>query len=112
MCLPEWKTAHASAIRAKAKPEISIPTFEGEHKLKVPAGTQSGQELRIKGRGVPTLRGRGRGDLVVHVEVQIPKKLSPRQRELLEELASITDIDEKHDKRGFFDRIKSALQPE
>jgi len=87
-----------------------VPTFEGEHTLKIPAGTQSGQQIPIRNKGVPVLRGRGRGDLIVHVDVQIPKKLSPRQHELLEELAIITQIDEKQDKRSFFERIKARLQ--
>ena len=87
-----------------------MPTFDGDYTLKIPAGTQSGQQIPIRGKGVPVLRGRGRGDLIVHVEVQIPKKLSARQRELLEQLAAITDVDEKHDKRSFFERVKSVLQ--
>jgi molecular chaperone DnaJ len=90
--------------------EVTVPTFEGDYKLKVPAGVQSGQQIPIRNKGVPALRGRGRGDLVVHVEVQIPKKLTARQRELLEELASITDVDDKHDKRTFFERVKARLQ--
>jgi DnaJ-class molecular chaperone len=46
----------------------------------------------------------------VHVEVQVPKKLNARQRELLEELSAITEVDDKHDKRTFFDRVKAMLQ--
>jgi len=91
--------------------EVTIPTFEGDYVLKVPAGTQSGQQIPIRNKGVPALRGRGRGDLIVHVEVQIPKKLTQRQRELLEELSTLTPVDEKHDKRGFFERMKARLQP-
>ncbi|MBV9075817.1 MAG: molecular chaperone DnaJ [Acidobacteria bacterium] len=90
--------------------EVTVPTFEGDYKLKIPPGVQSGQQVPIRNKGIPVLRGRGRGDLIVHVEVQIPKKLSARQRELLEELSSITEVDEKHDKRSFFDRIKAKLQ--
>jgi molecular chaperone DnaJ len=90
--------------------EVTVPTFEGDYTLKIPAGTQSGQQIPIRNKGVPMLRGRGRGDLIVHVDVQIPKKLSPRQRELLEELATITGIDDKQDKRGFFERMKARLQ--
>src|SRR5438105_6742785 len=90
--------------------EVTVPTFDGDYTLKIPAGTQSGQQIPIRGKGVPVLRGRGRGDLIVHVDVQIPKKLSPRQHELLEELAIITQIDEKQDKRSFFERIKARLQ--
>lgn len=90
--------------------EVSVPTFEGDYKLKIPAGAQSGQQIPIRNKGVPVLRGRGRGDLIVHVEVQIPKKLTVRQRELLEELATITAVDEKQDKRSFFERMKAKLQ--
>ena len=90
--------------------EVSVPTFEGEYKLKIPAGVQSGQQIPIRNKGVPVLRGRGRGDLIVHVEVQIPKKLTTRQRELLEELATITAVDDKQDKRSFFERMKAKLQ--
>ena len=90
--------------------EVTVPTFEGDYKLRIPAGTQSGQKIPIRNKGVPVLRGRGRGDLIVHVEVQVPKKLTPRQRELLEELATITEVDEKHDKGSFFERMKAKLQ--
>jgi len=90
--------------------EVAVPTFDGEYALKIPAGTQSGQTIPIRNKRVPILRGRGRGDLIVHVEVQIPKKLSPRQRELLEELATLTQVDEKQDKRSFFERMKERLQ--
>lgn len=99
-----------SVPQAALGTEVTVPTFEGDHKLKIPAGTQSGQEVSVRGKGVPMLRGRGRGDLIVHVEVQIPKKLNQRQRELLEELAAITEIDDKHDHRSFFDRMKAKLQ--
>ena len=59
--------------------ELEISTLEGEHKLKIPAGTQSGDELTIKGKGVPVLQGRGRGDLVITIIVQTPIKLNKRQ---------------------------------
>ena len=90
--------------------EVTVPTFEGDYKLKIPAGAQSGQQIPIRNKGIPVLRGRGRGDLIVHVEVQIPRKLSARQRELLEELSAITEVDDKHDKRTFFERMKAKLQ--
>ena len=90
--------------------EATVPTFEGDYRLRIPPGTQSGQQIPIRNKGVPVLRGRGRGDLIVHVEVQIPKKLSERQRELLEELSRITEVDEKHDKRSFFERMRARLQ--
>ena len=59
--------------------EIDVPTLEGPHKLAIPEGTQSGTELRVKGKGIAEVQGRGRGDLVVRVEVRIPTKLTKEQ---------------------------------
>jgi molecular chaperone DnaJ len=70
---------------------LTVPTLDGEVSLKVPAGTASGRTLRVRGRGVP---GKGRaGDLLVTVEVAVPVRLTPEQRELLEKLAVGMDED-------------------
>ena len=66
--------------------KIRIKTLEGEVILKIPAGTKSGQVFRLKGKGVPYLRGGGRGDQLVTVNIRIPKTLTKKQKELLEEL--------------------------
>jgi molecular chaperone DnaJ len=68
---------------------LEIPTVEGSEPVAVPAGTQSGTELRLRGRGVPRLRGSGRGDLHVIVTVVVPHKPSKRERELLKELGEV-----------------------
>ena len=65
--------------------EIEVPVLDGTAKLKVPAGTQPGQRLVLRGKGMPHLRGRGRGDAVYEVVVEVPTDLTARQRELLEE---------------------------
>ena len=65
---------------------LTIPTVEGDEEVEVPAGAQSGQEIRLRGKGVPRLRGAGRGDLHVIVNVVVPTRLSKRERELLREL--------------------------
>jgi len=67
--------------------EVKIETFDGFETLDIPAGTQPGSRLRIKGRGMPRLRGGGNGDMNILVRVNVPKKLSPKERELLEQLA-------------------------
>ncbi len=90
--------------------ELSIPTLEGEHMVKIPAGTQSGDEITVKGKGVPVLQGRGRGDLVLTVVVQTPTKLSKRQRELLEELASSTQVENKLKSRSLFSKVKEMFE--
>jgi DnaJ-class molecular chaperone len=63
---------------------VEIPTPEGNVSLKVPSGTESGKLLRVKGRGVPHLKGNGRGDLLARVKVTVPKKLTKAEREALE----------------------------
>jgi molecular chaperone DnaJ len=67
--------------------KLPVPTVEGSEDVEVPAGVQSGHEIRLRGKGVPRLRGAGRGDLHVVLNVVVPQKLSKRERELLEELA-------------------------
>lgn len=80
--------------------DTPIDTVDGPLTIKVPAGTQSGKIIRLTARGVPSLNGRGRGDHMVHVNVETPTKLSPRERELLEELASTSS----EGKKGFWKR--------
>ncbi|MBW2120992.1 MAG: J domain-containing protein [Deltaproteobacteria bacterium] len=66
---------------------IEVPTLDGTRRLRVPAGTQSHTRLRLKGQGIPHMKGGGRGDLYVRVIVRVPKSLTSRQRNLIEELA-------------------------
>jgi molecular chaperone DnaJ len=87
--------------------EIDVPTLEGAVKLKVPPGPESGSVFRLRGKGVPDLHGYGRGDQRVRVVVQTPKKLTARQRELLEELADISG--ETHAPKGFFDKVREKF---
>ncbi len=69
--------------------EIEVPTIEGTSRIKIPQGTPSGRIFYLKGKGIPRLGGRGRGDQIVRVYVDVPKKLTPRQKEILEEFAQI-----------------------
>src|SRR5207249_662307 len=78
-----------SFAQAALGTEIEVPTLDGKARVKIPAGTQSGQVFKLKGRGIPDLNGYGRGDEVIRVLVETPRKLSPRQRELLEDFARI-----------------------
>src|SRR5690606_18300517 len=67
--------------------EVLVDTLDGAVTLKIPPGTQPGTAFRLRGRGVPRLRGGGRGDHLVRVDIHVPERLDARQRELLEELA-------------------------
>ena len=77
-------------------------------KVKVPEGAQTGKTVRLRGRGMPSLRGRERGDLVVELFVETPTRLTSRQRELLRELAGTGAHDADHHPRhaGFFDKAR------
>ena len=89
--------------------ELEVPTLEEVTSLKVPPGTQHGKTFRIKGQGMPNLRGSGKGDLRVKVKVQVPKKLNQKQKELLEEFARLSGEEVGVDNKGFFDKMKDAF---
>lgn len=104
--------AHApiSFTTAALGGEIRIPGLDGEeHVIKIHAGTQSGREMRHRGAGMPVLQGRGRGDLVVRLEVETPTKLTAKQRELLEEFRKTETGEECPQSSGFFAKLKAAL---
>jgi len=98
-----------SFAQAALGAEITIPTLDGEYKLKVPEGTQSGTVLRVRGKGVPSIRGGGKGDLHVQVRVQTPGKLTKRQRELLAELGGTSAVDNKPEPRSLFEKVKEIF---
>ncbi len=85
--------------------EIEVPTIDGSEKLTIPAGTQSGQTLTIRGAGVPDTRGGGRGDMIVEIRVTTPTELTSRQKELLQEFLEIEEDKNKHAGEGFFKRL-------
>jgi molecular chaperone DnaJ len=86
------------------------PGLDGKHiKIEIPAGIQSGKQLRKRGEGMPVLQGRGRGDLVIEIMVETPTKLSAARKELLRELQETETGDETPQSKGFFDRIKDAF---
>ena len=96
--------------RAALGGEIEIPGLDGERiAIDIPAGIQSGKQLRKRGAGMPVLQARGRGDLVIEIMVETPSKLSARQKELLRELQETETGDETPQSKGFFDRIKEAF---
>ena len=91
--------------------EIEIDTLEGPVVFRIPSGTQSGQQFRLRGKGVPDLRGGDRGDQLVTVQVVVPRELSDDQRDLFAQLASSLgkEVTQQPNNRGFFDRVKDVL---
>ncbi len=89
--------------------EIEIPGIDGPVMVKIPEGTQSGKELRVRSRGVPYLNEKGRGDLVVKTVVQIPKKLSKAQRELVAQLGESLTVENKPTSPGLLDKMKDLF---
>ena len=89
--------------------EVEIPTVDGPAKLKIPAGTQPGKVLRLRGKGVPHLRGNGRGDQLVIVNVDIPARLNNDQRKLFEQLAKSLGSEVRPQERSFLDWLKETL---
>jgi molecular chaperone DnaJ len=110
----EGKDLHCSVpvsfSQAAMGTEIVIPTLGGgEHKLKIPEGTQSGTTFRIRGKGVTGMQSSGKGDMFVQVRVETPHKLTKRQRELLTELGETFNIDNKPEPRSLFAKVKDIF---
>ena len=89
--------------------EVEVPTVDGEDKLKIPAGTQPGKVIRMRGKGVPHLRTNGRGDQLVIVNISIPTSVNSEQRELFEKLGSSLGTEVVPQERGFFDKLRDVL---
>jgi molecular chaperone DnaJ len=89
---------------------IEVPGLDHQpNEIRIPAGTQSGKQLRLRGAGMPALNARGRGDMVIEIEVETPTRLSARQRELLEAFREIETGEECPNSRGFFQKLKDAI---
>ncbi|HXW84161.1 MAG TPA: molecular chaperone DnaJ [Candidatus Binataceae bacterium] len=90
--------------------EIEVPTLDGKASIKIPAATQSGKILRLKGKGIVDLHGYGRGDQLIRVVVETPRSLTARQRELLEEFAQLDGKAVNHPlSKGFVDKLKEMF---
>ncbi len=83
--------------------------MDGDESLTIPAGTQSGRVLRLRGKGVPHLKRDGRGDQLVVVTVETPRNLNGEQKELFQELAESLGTEVRIQERGFLDRVKEML---
>ena len=100
--------APAAALGTK----VSVPTLDGDHEVDVPAGTQPGTVITLRGRGMPTIGRRGRGDQQIVLNVAIPRNLTPRQHELLSELRdSLTEANTREvEDESILAKVRRALR--
>jgi molecular chaperone DnaJ len=90
--------------------EVDVPTLEGKAHLKVPAGTQSGQMFKLRGKGISNVNGRGRGDLFARLIVEVPSRLDAEQRSKLEEFAALCSDENTPMRKSFFERAKEFFK--
>lgn len=102
-------TVPVNFAQAALGTEIHVLTFEGLESMKVPEGIQSGETLRLRGKGVPFVNGGGRGDLIVHVEVRTPRKITREQRKLLEQLRETLPAENEPAEKSILDKLKDYL---
>lgn len=89
--------------------ELELETLEGVETIKVPEGTQSGREIKLRGKGVPHLNSHGKGDLIVEVRVQTPSNLTRQQKDLLKQLSDTLSIENTPHPRGLFSKVKEMF---
>ncbi len=98
-----------SFAQAALGAEIKVATLEGDHTLKISEGVQSGTTIRVRGKGVPILNSRGKGDLMVELRVQTPSKLGRRQREILQELDGLGRVENKPHRRTLMGKVRDIF---
>lgn len=91
---------------------VEVPTLDGPEDLDIPSGTQTGKVFKLRGRGMPDPRGRGKGDLLVQVHIEAPKVLSPRHEEVLRELAEIEHANVSPHRKSFFEKLREYFIPD
>ena len=102
-------TVPISFVQAALGDEIEIPVPGGKSTVTVPAGTQSGQTFRMKGKGIPRLEGRGAGDLYIDIHVEVPVKLNRTQKLLLEEFARASEEENVPMAKRFISRLQELI---
>jgi len=104
-----WVEIGINLAQAALGAEVQVPTLNGPLSLTLPAGTQSGQVFRMRGKGIPHLQAHGQGDLLILVNVQIPSRLSSEQKRLLRQLGDTLDPQVAPQTKGLLDTLKDSL---
>ena len=99
-----------SFVQATLGASLTVPTVDGKVEYEIPEGTQTGTVFRLRGKGVPNLNGRGRGDQYVKVNVEIPKNLNHEQKELLRKFEESTGDSCYAQRKGFFKKMKDLFK--
>jgi len=99
-----------SFTQAALGTKLDVPTLKGTEQLDLPSGTQHGEVFKLKGKGLPDLRSTRNGDELVQILIEVPKKLTERQRQLLREFASTEDGSSMPQRRGFMDKLKEMFK--
>jgi molecular chaperone DnaJ len=99
-------TVPVNIAQAALGMDVDLLTFDGLQGVKIPEGAQHGHEVRLRGMGVPRLNSSSRGDLIVHVEVRTPEKLTREQRKLLEQLRDMLPAENEPKEKGLFEKVK------
>jgi len=99
-----------SFAQAALGAQIEIPTIMGKTTLKIPPGTQTGAEFRVRGKGFPNVRGYGHGDLLARIFVEVPTHLTAKQRDLLEQYAKLENGEGSPLVQGFWDKVKTLFE--
>ncbi len=99
-------------VQAALGATVKVPTLYGVVEYDIPEGTQAGSVFRLRGKGIPYIRGKGRGDEYVNIEVEIPKNLTNKQKNLLREFEAETEGKNYKKQRGFLDKMKEILKQE
>ena len=97
-------------VQATLGAEVQVPTLDGQVTMKIPEGTQPGKVLRLKGKGIPSLRGGMRGDQLVRVKVVVPTKLSEKQKDALRAFESISKDNINPEEKSFLNKIKNLFK--
>ena len=105
-----WCEIPLSFSQASLGDEITVPTLEGKVKYTVPEGTQPGTVFRLKGRGIPFVNGRGKGDQYVRVSIEVPKSLSAKQKQALRDFEGMLGEKNYEKRKSFLDRLKNTIR--
>ena len=91
---------------------LQVPTIDGKIEYTMPEGTQPGTVFRMRGKGIQNVNGRGRGDQYVRINIEVPKNLTGRQKELLREFENSTTDENQQQRKSFWDKVKDAFKGE